>query len=108
VRLSEVEGTFDGFLRKGRPEGDQEASRWDLDLGASYQQLGKSMAWLHIVENVRRFREEAVERLVNGEDGADELRQVILTIDAILKMPVAMIEQASQAKAWLERNDNGR
>ena len=107
MRLSEVTESFDGQLRKGRPEDDAGGARWDLDLGGSYRQLEKSMAWLHIVENMRRFREEAVVRLINGEDGAEELRQVILTIDAILKMPTAMIDTARQAKAWMEGEGNG-
>jgi len=102
VRLVEVEEAFEGTLRKGRPERDSDAARWDMDLGRSYGQMVKTMAWLHLVENLQTFRAEAVESLVRGEDGADELRQVILTIDAILKVPPAMIETANEAKAWLE------
>jgi hypothetical protein len=102
VGLNDVEA-FDGSLRKGRPEAEPAASQWDMDLAQGYGQLVKNMGWLHMAENMRRFREEAVERLINGEDGAEEWRNVVKTLDALLKIPNLMIENGRQAKDWLER-----
>jgi hypothetical protein len=101
-----VEQPFRGKLRQGRPEDDLRAAQWDLDLGRSYRQMLTLMAWLHLAENLRRFREEAVDRLINGEDGAAEWREVVKTIDAILRVPDAMIKTADQAKAWLSGVEN--
>ncbi len=103
MRLGDVGESFDESLRSKRPEdNDLRAAEWDRDLGVSYSSLERNMAWLHLVENMRIFRGDAVTRLVNGEDGASEWRKVILMIDSILAVSTAMKETGTRSKEWLE------
>ena len=89
-------------LRKARPDGDAAGAQWDVDMGRSYTALGDSMAWRHVMERLEIVRIDLYSKLIDGGDGADEGRMALQVIDAVQKLPTAMIQGGLEARNWLK------
>lgn len=99
--LSSVEEIFSVDPTTERPDRDDLQARWDADLAASYEAIGKTMAFRHATANLRDVREEFVRRLIAGEDGAEAYRQAITVIDLFLKLPGQAAARGAEARDWL-------
>ena len=77
-------------------EGDTEEYR--RRLGESAQQLQQSLAWKTMYNNVLRLRESFVQKLIVGDEDAVQTRKAIVVMDAILKMPAALVEDGKRAR----------
>ena len=90
-----------------RPESEKAGLEWDVDLGQSYEKMLDSMAWRHVTENLVRLREQFIQALVDGADGAASFREGIKLIDAVLRVPDKMITEGKSARAHLNFMQGG-
>jgi len=60
--------------------------------------LIQTLAWKTMYNNILRLRESFVQKLIAGDELGIENRRAIVVLDAILKMPAALVEIGNRQK----------
>ena len=93
VNFSDIELSLQEILIRGD---DDEAL--DIQIGASANQMSQTLAWKTMYNNILRLRESFVQKLIAGDESGIENRKAIVVLDAILKMPAALVEIGNRQK----------
>ena len=95
-------------LRYGRPtDSDDAAAQFDLDMAHSAKALNENAAFRVIITDMTTLREQFVQALVAGHDGAPEFRKAIQVIDRLIRIQNHLIAAGSAASQWIGDIDNG-
>jgi hypothetical protein len=100
--LSEVDIHLEKALDEEQERKRHGDEKYDIMLGHSYKQMVKMTAWKHLHDSILTLREEFVQALISGEDGAEDNRKAIWLLESLLRVPSAMIANCDEAQ-----NDRG-
>lgn len=103
--LSEASRIIERFFEEEPPSEGPQRLIWQTDLGYSYQSMVDTMAWKHLANGLIRTRERLVNKLVSGADGASSLRQTIMFIDDLLRVPNKFIREGANCRAVMARRN---